>query len=171
MVNERIAKFNKIVGNAPAEQHEKEKFWQQAILQAKLIQEEANEMVEACLNRDLVEMVDAWCDVDYLQNHAENMLGTVGVLLYQAKDQVCLNNDSKYTTSLELATMSKDHQNKNGNPCYIEDVEYRGDTYFILKRMSDGKVMKLLGHQPPNIRSSIPDSVFEAINDYVKEED
>ena len=165
MVNERIKRFNYIANNIPAEPHEKDKFWEQAILQSSLILEEAREAHEAALKRDIVEYVDGVVDTWYLHNYAEHMLEQFGVLLYQAKDQVCLNNDSKYTRSKDLAEQSKNHHNKSGNPCYVQDVEYQGETYYIVKRMSDGKVQKLLGHQKPNIASSIPEEVMKALEE------
>lgn len=166
MSNSKVVKFNTIIGNSPASLEEKEKFWKQATLQAKLILEEAKEQYDACLQRDLVEVVDGACDVRYLQDYMNTLLDNVGVDLEHAFDMVCYNNDQKYTRNYNLALESAtSHTIEGGVPSEVEEVEYEGDLYYVVKRKSDGKVMKLLGHQPPDIAAAIPSQTAEVLGD------
>lgn len=160
---ERIIKFNEIAGNAPAV-HDKEAFWEQTQKQAKLILEEAQEQYDAALERDLVEMVDGACDVDYLQTYMDIILQDVGVNLGCSKDTVAMNNDQKYTLNEDFATQSAAALREQGVECYVHSTEWRGETYYLVKRDSDNKVLKLINHVPPNIRATIPDHIFKEFN-------
>lgn len=160
MSDRRITKFNKIVGNAPVGMYDEEAFWKQMTLQAKLVLEEAQEMMDACEARDLKEVVDAQSDVWYLNEYAEDLLEFIGVDMVEAHSLVCHNNDQKYTMNAEFAYDSAEAQkNENGVKCVISEVQYDGDTYYVVKRASDGKVMKLINHQAPDLNRVIPENL------------
>ena len=165
---ERISKFNHIIGNTPATNVDA--FWEQAKLQAALVLEEAQEQYDAVMERDLVELVDGACDVQYLQTYLDEMIETIGVPLKVAMDMVVVNNDQKYTKHESMAHISRMIHSDAGIPCYVEKVEFEGDTYYTVKRSSDGKVMKLKDHVSPNIRATIPDGVFAKYNQVVNVE-
>ena len=163
---ERVVKFNTIVGNPPVGLDDKEKFWEQVQAQAKLTLEEAQEQYDWAMKKNLVEVVDGYCDVDYLQTYMSVLLQEVGVNLGCSVDTVCLNNDQKYSLSKDLALQSQaELYTDKGVDTYISEVEYEGDTYYTVRRSSDNKVMKLLKHVPPNIPATIPSGTMKALSD------
>ncbi|RYY51352.1 MAG: hypothetical protein EOO06_01070 [Chitinophagaceae bacterium] len=149
-----VKKFNYGINNIPAMGNEYE-VWQQLKLQAKLILEEANELVAACEGEDMVEALDAYCDVEYLNTWLEHLLYSFGCDTRKALAQVCENNTSKITTSYTYALMSKEVLEENGTVCYIDQTVYEGETLYCVKRSEDGKVMKLADHVRPNLEQFV----------------
>lgn len=163
MIDSRITKFNYIVGNEPVGLEDREDFWKQIKLQAKLVLEEAQEMFDAANNEDLVEVIDGQADVWYLNEYVEDLLAEAGVHVKVAHGMVCDNNSSKYTTDLDFALESSIAQASNGVLCSVYQTMYYGEVYYVVKRDSDGKVVKLIGHQSPDIRSCIPNETFNTL--------
>jgi len=161
-----IIKFNCIKGDSPVGiDGDRERFWQQIEHQAKLVLEEAQEQYDAAVARDIVEVVDGACDVDYLQTYLDVLLEAVGVDLPQARELVADNNNQKYTTNEHLALRSAKKHSDNGVPAYAEEVAYEGEYYFVVKRKEDGKVLKLIGHQSPKIADAIPEKTFKMVGE------
>jgi phosphoribosyl-ATP pyrophosphohydrolase len=166
MSDSRITMFNHIIGNPPEGVDDKALFWAQVKLQAKLVLEEAQEMYDAAQNQDLVEVIDGQADVWYLNEYMQDLLEGAGVDVIGAHDSVCWNNDQKYTRDRALAFESGIKHSFDGVKSYLEEVYCLGEVYYVVKRDSDNKVLKLKGHQPPNIRKSIPDNTFEKLNGF-----
>lgn len=163
MSNWQVDRFNHIVGNYPKGDYEGvDSFWKQVELQAKLILEEAKEQYEAAKNRDIVEVLDGFLDVKYLQEYMDTLLKEVGIQTVDGFLAVCDNNDQKFTTSADLAERSKDHQvNVNGVASSVHIAKYDGEVYYVVKRDEDGKVLKLLHHEAPDLAQYIPHNVLE----------
>lgn len=159
----RVLKFNTLAGNAPVGLEDVDKFWKQLEFQATLILEEAKEFLEAVESRDLENAVKEACDVDYVYTYAEVILEHAGVNMGVAKDMVAMNNDQKYTLSEELAEQSAHALEEGGVGTYIDEVEWEGDTIYMVKRYSDGKILKLLEHVDPTVGATIPDSTFKVL--------
>lgn len=168
MSDQRIIRFNKIVGNPPVGiDGTKEAFWKQVELQASLVLEEAKEMYEAALNRDLVECADGWADVRYLNEYMETLLSESGVNTQKVKDMVADNNDQKFTASFFKAESGRDYHNLLGVPAYVEQVEVEDGVYYVIKRKSDGKVLKFPGHIPPNLKKAISIDAIDKFHEEV----
>lgn len=150
MSKAEVKKFNYGIGSAPSMGNGYEA-WKQLKLQAKLILEEANELVTACEEEDMVEALDAYCDVQYLNTWLEHLLYSFGCDTKKALDAVCENNTSKITTSYTYALMSKEVLEDNDVPCYIDQTVYEGETLYCVKRSEDGKVLKLADHKRPTL--------------------
>lgn len=160
---QRVDLFNFLKGNAPVGTYNREDFWKQIQEQAALILEKAKEQYEAAMNFDLVEVIDGFCDVDYLQEYQATLLKAAGVMLECSKDTVSLNNAQKYTVVYEFAVQSAEALKEKGEDVYINEAVYEGQVYYIVNRTSDNKVMKLLKHVPPNIASTIPETTMLAL--------
>lgn len=154
MSKKEVVKFNYGINNVPAmgDQYE---VWQQLKLQAKLILEEVNELVEACNDEDMTEALDAYCDVQYLNTWLEHLLYSFGCDTKKALSAVCQNNSSKITTSYTYALMSKEVLEESGVEVYIDQTVYEGETLYCVKRQADGKVLKLADHQRPNLEQFV----------------
>lgn len=113
------------------------------------ILEELEEYKEACEKGDIVEVLDALCDITYVS------LGN-GVMLHGLKDkfndayaEVQASNMSKACNSEEEAieTVSV-RSEQQGEPCHYEKV---GD-FYIVYRTRDRKVMKSVNYFRPDLK-------------------
>jgi len=170
-VKESVKRFNFTIGNPPISiDGDKEDFWRSIQQQAALVLEEAKEQYEAAMNRDIVEVVDGAADVAYTQAYMDVMLEEIGVDLNKAKDLVCENNDQKITLDEVFARRSATKQllDNPDDQFYVDETWYNGLSYFVVKRKSDGKVMKLIGHQSPDIKEAIPEETFEFVGEKIE---
>ena len=110
--------------------------------------EELEEFKHACETGDIVEVLDALCDLQYVS-------GGNGVMLFGLKDrfmdayaEVQASNLSKICITEEDAIETvKFRSEQQGEPCHYEKVG-EGD---VVYRSSDRKVMKSLKYFRPNL--------------------
>jgi len=114
-----------------------------------VILEELEEYKEACEKGDIVEVLDALCDITYVS------LGN-GVMLHGLKDkfndayaEVQASNMSKACKSEEEAIETvKVRSEQQEEPCHYEKV---GD-FYIVYRTRDRKVMKSVYYFKPDLK-------------------
>ena len=165
MANERVLKFNTIVGNRPSGVNDRAAFWQQAKAQAALVLEEAQELYDAAEEENLIEYLDGWCDVRYTNDYVEHLLDAVGVQTGVAYDMVQGNNDFKYSCVEDFILQSQEElYTKQGVDTYISTAEYKGTTYYAIRRSSDDKVLKPLKHTPPQLELTIPSATLSTLS-------
>lgn len=155
MSNYRVTKFNIISGNAPHMGTDYE-YWKQIKNQAKRILEEAQELYDNVMIEDMQGTLDGFLDVRYTNEYMEDLLVAGDVDTKKAWDAVCLNNDTKYTTSYTYAAESKEHLEQQGIECYIDQTQYEGELYYVCRRSEDNKILKLKHHQSPDLSLFIP---------------
>lgn len=162
-----VLRFNHIKGTPPETiDGDRNIFWEKIERQAELVYEEAREQLEAARNRDIVEVVDGAADVAYTQAYMDVMLEEVGVNLNKAKYLVCDNNDQKFTVDEVFAKRSAAKiLTEDSIPCYVDETWYEGLYYYVVKRKQDGKVLKLIGHQSPDIKEAIPEETFKFVGE------
>ena len=112
------------------------------------IKEETEELAEAIENGDIVEVLDAICDLLYVAVGNAAMVFGVKDKLMDAYAEVQASNMSKSCATREeaeetIAVRSKDH-----GPCYTKQV---GDRW-VVYRTSDDKVMKSVNYFAPNLK-------------------
>lgn len=167
-IKESVKRFNHIKGTPPISvDGDREAFWESVQNQAALVLEEAKEQHEAAMNRDIVKLVDGAADVAYTQTYMDVLLEGVGINLLLAKGLVCDNNDQKITTDEKFARRSAIKHLQKGEMCYVEEAWYDRMFYYVVKRKLDGKVLKLIGHQSPNIADAIPKETFEFVGEKI----
>ena len=113
------------------------------------ILEELEEYKEACEKGDIVEVLDALCDITYVS------LGN-GVMLHGLKDkfndayaEVQASNMSKACNSeAEAEETVKVRSEQQGEDCHYEKV---GD-FYIVYRTRDRKVMKSINYFKPDLK-------------------
>ena len=113
------------------------------------ILEELEEYKEACEKGDIVEVLDALCDITYVS------LGN-GVMLHGLKDkfndayaEVQASNMSKACQTEEEAVETvKVRSEQQGEDCHYEKV---GD-FYIVYRTRDRKVMKSVNYFKPDLK-------------------
>ena len=112
------------------------------------ILEELEEYREACERGDIVEVLDALCDIAYVSIGNGTMLHGLKDQIWPAYEEVQASNMSKACKTEEEAketvTVRAEEQ---GEECYYEKV---GD-YFIVYRKRDKKVMKSINYFRPDL--------------------
>ena len=113
------------------------------------ILEELEEYKAACEAGDIVEVLDALCDIAYVSIGNGAMLHGLKDKLWSAYQEVQASNMSKACVDEEEAQATVERRSKEQNePCHYEKV---GD-YYIVYRTRDRKVMKNINYFRPNLK-------------------
>ena len=113
------------------------------------ILEELEEYKHACETNDIVEVLDALCDIAYVSIGNGAMLHGLKDKLWPAYQEVQASNMSKACINEEEAQATVELRSKEqGEECHYEKV---GD-YFIVYRSRDRKVMKNSNYFRPNLK-------------------
>ena len=114
------------------------------------ILEELEEYREACERGDIVEVLDALCDITYVSLGNGVMLHGLKNKIWPAYLEVQASNMSKACTSEEEAmeTVSK-RSEEQGEACHFEKIE---EGRFIVYRTRDRKVMKSINYFRPDLK-------------------
>ena len=124
--------------------------------------EELEEYKEACEKGDIVEVLDALCDIAYVSLGNGTMLHGLKDKIWPAYQEVQASNMSKACTTQEEAVRTVEVRSREqGEPCHWEQV---GDMY-IVYRTRDRKVMKSLTYFRPDLKQFFTD---EEINNSTK---
>ena len=106
-------------------------------LRVSLLQEELNELQDAINDKDLVEIADALCDLQYVLSGAVLEFG-LGEKFPALFDEVQRSNMSKACETEEQAIETVAHYKEKGQEAFYEKS---GDKYNV-HRTSDHKVLK-----------------------------
>ena len=111
--------------------------------------EELEEYRQACENGDIVEVLDALCDIAYVSLGNGTMLHGLKDKIWPAYQEVQGSNMSKSCSTKEEAmeTVTK-RAKEQGEPCHFEQVEDR----FVVYRTRDRKVMKSINYYRPDLK-------------------
>tara|TARA_B100000123_G_scaffold113027_1_gene83344 strand:- start:269 stop:796 length:528 start_codon:yes stop_codon:yes gene_type:complete len=112
------------------------------------VKEELEEYEQACKNGDIVEILDALCDIAYVSLGNGTMLHGLKDKIWPAYQEVQASNLSKACQSQEEARLTVEKRSKEqGEPCHWEEVS---DMY-IVYRTRDRKVMKSINYFKPDL--------------------
>ena len=113
------------------------------------ILEELEEYKEACETGNIVEVLDALCDIVYVSIGNGAMLHGLKDKLWDAYQEVQASNMSKACINEEEAQATVELRSKEQNePCHYEKV----GEYYIVYRSRDRKVMKNINYFRPNLK-------------------
>ena len=113
------------------------------------IMEELQEYKEACEKGDIVEILDALCDITYVSLGNGTMLHGLKGHIWHAYQEVQASNMSKSCATEEEATDTVNVRAKEqGEDCHYEKV---GDRY-VVYRSRDRKVMKSINYFRPDLK-------------------
>ena len=144
--NNLMSKPNNYIPTIP-----KKKEWQFVY---DFVLEELEEYKEACEKGDIVEILDALCDIAYVSLGNGTMLHGLKDKIWPAYQEVQASNMSKACTTKEEAIRTVEVRSKEqGEPCHWEQV---GDMY-IVYRTRDRKVMKSLTYFKPDLKQFFTD--------------
>ena len=148
-VEEFNATFGKPNNYVPTIPEEKEwKFVYNFIL------EELEEYRQACENGDIVEVLDALCDIAYVSIGNGTMLHGLKDKIWPAYEEVQASNLSKACSTEEEAVRTVSiRAEEQGEPCHYEEVNGK----FIVYRTRDRKVMKSVNYFRPDLSKFLSD--------------
>ena len=113
------------------------------------ILEELEEYKAACEAGDIVEVLDALCDIAYVSIGNGAMLHGLKDKLWLAYQEVQASNMSKACVDEEEAQATVERRSKEQNePCHYEKV----GAYYIVYRTRDRKVMKNVNYFRPDLK-------------------
>ena len=114
------------------------------------ILEELEEYREACENGNIVEVLDALCDITYVSLGNGVMLHGLKDKIWDAYQEVQASNMSKACKTEEEAiqTVSK-RAEEQGEACHFEKI---AEGRFIVYRTRDRKVMKSINYFRPDLK-------------------
>jgi hypothetical protein len=113
------------------------------------ILEELEEYKQACEEGNIVEVLDALCDITYVATGNGVMLHGLKDKFENAYAEVQASNMSKACKTEEEAVKTVEVRSaEQGEPCHYELV---GD-YYIVYRSRDRKVMKNVNYFKPNLK-------------------
>ena len=122
------------------------------------IQEELAEYKEACEKGDIVEILDALCDITYVSLGNGVMLHGLKGKIWKAYQEVQASNMSKSCVDKSEAELTVAQRTKEQNePCHYEQV---GDRW-VVYRTRDRKVMKSINYFKPNLTQFFTDEEIE----------
>ena len=120
-------------------------------LRVNLLTEELKELVEAIEDKDLVEIADAFCDLQYVLSGAILEFG-MGDKFKSLFDEVHRSNMSKTCSSTEEAEATIEHyKDRKGEEGYYEK---RQDKY-IVYRKTDRKVLKSVNYSEADLKRGL----------------
>jgi predicted HAD superfamily Cof-like phosphohydrolase len=113
------------------------------------ILEELEEYKHACETGNIVEVLDALCDITYVSLGNGTMLHGLKDKVWKAYQEVQASNLSKACSSEEDAQETvRVRSEEQKTPCYYEKV----GRYYIVYRSSDKKVMKSINYFRPDLK-------------------
>ena len=119
------------------------------------ILEELEEYKEACERGDIVEVLDALCDITYVSLGNGTMLHGLKDKIRPAYAEVQASNMSKACSTEEEAIQSVSQRSKEqGEACHFEKVE---EGRYIVYRSRDRKVMKSINYFKPDLHQFFTD--------------
>lgn len=120
-------------------------------LRVALIAEELKELEVAILEKDIVSVADALCDIQYVLSGAVLEFG-LGEKFKELFDEVQRSNMSKACTSEEEAKKTVQfYKDKDGTECYYKEESGK----WLVYRKSDNKTIKSVGYSPVDLEKII----------------
>ncbi|UXP31598.1 nucleoside triphosphate pyrophosphohydrolase family protein [Reichenbachiella agarivorans] len=117
-------------------------------LRVELISEELKELEQAIKDKDMVEIADALCDIQYVLSGAVLEFG-LGDKFVELFNEVQRSNMSKACKTLEEAEATVKHYKENkATESYIKEE----DGLFLVYRKDDDKTLKSIAYSPADIK-------------------
>jgi predicted HAD superfamily Cof-like phosphohydrolase len=116
-------------------------------LRVALIAEELKELEVAILEKDMIEIADALCDIQYVLSGAILEFG-LGNKFGELFDEVQRSNMSKACRTEEEAIATIEfYKKKDGTECYFKEEGGK----WLVYRKSDNKTIKSINYSPANL--------------------
>ena len=120
-------------------------------LRVNLLQEELDELKEALADKDIVEVADALCDLQYVLSGAILEFG-LAPKFKSLFDEVQRSNMSKTCATRSEAEATLEYYKNEKN---TEGRIVQRDGVFLVYRIGDGKVLKSVNYSPADIAGKV----------------
>jgi hypothetical protein len=131
------------------------------------IKEETEELQQAIDEKNIVEVLDAICDLLYVAVGNATMVFGLKDKLLPAYAEVQASNLSKSCSTEEEAKETVRVRSMSHGPCHYKQVGNR----FVVYRTEDDKVMKSINYFPPNLEQFFTQEELEnSVKEYVNAE-
>lgn len=124
-----------------------------AELYMKLVKEEFEELCEAHVLGDFTGMVDGAIDLKWV---IDGLLHCLQVDIDKAEQEVARSNFSKFEDDRAIAAGSAIGYMNSGTEAYVDEVEHDGKTVYLVRRLSDNKILKPATYVAPDWGFLIP---------------
>ena len=141
-----VAKFHELF-NHPIQGYPQIPSKNRCDLRISLIQEELNELQQAIIDNDLVEVADALCDIQYVLAGAILEFGLQNRFA-EMFEEVQRSNMSKASKTLDEAKATIALYAKNGTEAYYKE---ENDNYLIYRK-DDNKTLKSINYSPADLK-------------------
>jgi len=122
-------------------------------LRVALLAEELKELEVAILNKDIVEVADAFCDLQYVLSGAILEFG-LGNKFKDLFEEVQRSNMSKACATEGEAKQTVDYyKQKDGTECYFKEEGGK----WLVYRTSDNKTIKSINYSPASLEKFLRD--------------
>lgn len=121
------------------------------------VEEELKETKDALHNEDSVEVLDGAIDLLFVVAGLLRILERSGYNTTEAMKRVGDNNLHKFFNEVFSAIRTKSFHCDNGQKSLVHKVDVDGETYYVVKRVEDSKVMKPKGFEGVDLTDLIPD--------------
>src|SRR5690554_2108103 len=121
-------------------------------LRVSLIAEELKELQDAIADRDIVEIADALCDIQYVLSGAVLEFG-LGQKFDALFTEVQRSNMSKACKTIQEAEDTVAHYQQKGVPCFYEEA----DGHYLVYRTEDRKTLKSVYYSPADLKAILED--------------
>lgn len=126
--------------------------------QSAFVVEEAKEIQDGAVKADIREILDGHLDTRFVNDQIGVYLEALGVDLKGAWVEVCASNNSKFSNDKSMMDDSAlDIWYRTGQKVEVVESPIKGT--YVLKRVSDGKIMKPLCFREPNLLPFIPEGL------------
>ncbi|MEM1216549.1 MAG: nucleoside triphosphate pyrophosphohydrolase family protein [Bacteroidota bacterium] len=115
-------------------------------LRVSLLREELQELEDAIAAKDLIEIADALCDIQYVLSGAVLEFG-LGEQFRALFDEVQRSNMSKTCKDEAEAEATAAHYRAQGTDCYIQ----QSGEHWLVYREGDNKTLKSINYSPADI--------------------
>lgn len=144
----QVADFHRTFGH-PVVQEPAIPSQERCDLRVELIREELKELEHAIADKDIVEIADALCDIQYVLSGAVLEFG-LGDKFKALFDEVQRSNMSKRCKNeqeaIDTVNYYKEHKNTD---CYYK----KNDGYYLVYRKGDNKTIKSINYSPADLKS------------------
>jgi len=150
----QVAEFHRTFQH-PIEDHPVIPSKERCNLRISLIREELSELEDAIEKRDLVQIADALCDLQYVLTGAVLEFG-LGEKFRDLFDEVQRSNLSKAcSTESEARATVRHYHEKENIPSYYKKLNGK----YMIYRTEDNKTLKSINYLPANLKSIIENSL------------
>lgn len=151
-----VVEMNQRFGKGLALDPSQHEFWEAAKKQARLILEEAKELLEAVEVGDLENIMKETSDVNVTNFGMVDLLDKAGFDIGKALLKVCDNNMSKATDNYSLAMDTMQYYEDRGLDVYLENVVVGNTIWYSVKTVEGDKFLKPLNYVKTDLKECLP---------------